>query len=83
MGGVKIKIKVKLSLAEAEVEAALGNIVFNFPHIIFIHCLKIVRLAVKHAVLVWNLGLSKKQSYEIERIQKVALKIILGRMSTH
>ena len=32
----------------------------------------------EHAVIVWNSGLTKKQVNDIERVQKVAFKIILG-----
>ena len=40
--------------------------------------LKEVRSVVEQGVPVWNSGLNKSQIREIEKIQKVALKIILG-----
>ena len=48
-------------------------------HIIFDYYLKEIRPIVEYASPVWNSGLTLKQSYDIERTQKVALKIILGR----
>ena len=40
--------------------------------------LKEIRPLSEHGVVVWNSGLTKNQINELEKIQKVALKIILG-----
>ena len=40
--------------------------------------LKEIRPLTEHDVVVWNSGLTKNQSNDLEKIQKVAFKIILG-----
>ena len=39
--------------------------------------LKEIRPIAEHGVVIWNSGLTKAQSNDLEKIQKVALKIIL------
>ena len=46
--------------------------------IIVDYYLKEIRSLTKQGVIVWNSGLTKAQIRDIEKIQKVALKIILG-----
>ena len=46
--------------------------------IILDYCLKEIRVLAEQAVVIWNSGLTKGQINDIERIQKIALKIILG-----
>ena len=48
------------------------------PEIIFDYYAKEVRPHVEQGVVVWNSGLTKAHCNDLERIQKVALKIILG-----
>ena len=48
------------------------------PNIIFDYYLKEVRVLAEQAVPIWNSGLTKAQISDIEKIQKVALKVILG-----
>ena len=40
--------------------------------------LKEIRPLTEHGAVVWNSGLTKNQSNDLEKIQKVAFKIILG-----
>ena len=42
------------------------------------HYLKDIRVLAEQAVVIWNSGLTKGQINDLETIQKVALKIILG-----
>ena len=46
--------------------------------LIFDYYKKEIRPLVEHGVVVWNSGLTKAQANDIEKIQKVALRIILG-----
>ena len=48
------------------------------PQIIIDFYLKEIRIVAEHGVAIWNSGLTKAQSHTIEKIQKIALKIILG-----
>ena len=48
------------------------------PQFIIEYYVKEIRPIVEHAVPVWHSAITKQQSNSIERIQKVALKIILG-----
>ena len=48
------------------------------PKIILDFYLKEIRVLTEQGVIIWNSGLTKGQINEIEKIQKVALKIILG-----
>ena len=48
------------------------------PELILDYYLKEVRPVVEQAVPIWNSGLTKSEVRDIEKIQKVALKIILG-----
>ena len=48
------------------------------PRIILEYYLKEIRVLAEQAVPIWNSGLTKKQVDDLERIQKVALKIILA-----
>ena len=48
------------------------------PKIILDYYLKEIRVLAEQGVVIWNSGLTKGQINEIEKIQKVALKIILG-----
>ena len=48
------------------------------PNIIFDYYIKEVRVLAEQGVAIWNSGLTKAQISDIEKIQKVALKIILG-----
>ena len=48
------------------------------PQLIFDYFTKEVRPLVEQGVVDWNSGLTKAQRSDLERIQKVALKIILG-----
>ena len=48
------------------------------PHLIFDYYAKEIRVLAEQAVSIWNSGLTKGQIKELEKIQKVALKIILG-----
>ena len=47
-------------------------------HSILEFCLKEIRPVLEHGVPVWNSGITKKQSNELEKIQKIAFRIILG-----
>ena len=48
------------------------------PNLIFDYYLKEVRVLAEQAVSIWNSGLTKAQISDIEEIQKVAEKVILG-----
>ena len=48
------------------------------PNIICDYYLKEIRVLAEQGVAVWNSGLTKGQINDLEKIQKVALKIILG-----
>jgi len=48
------------------------------PKIIIDFYLKEIRIVAEHGVAIWNCGLTKAQSHTTEKIQKIALKIILG-----
>ena len=48
------------------------------PHIILDYYLKEIRPLTEQGVIVWNSGLTKSQVRDLEKIQKVALSIILG-----
>ena len=48
------------------------------PKIIIEYYLKEIRVLAEQGVPIWNSGLTKKQVGDLERIQKVALKIILA-----
>ena len=52
------------------------------PELILDYYLKEVRPLVEQAVPIWNSGLTKLDVRDIEKIQKVALKIILGHQYT-
>ena len=41
--------------------------------------LKEIRPVVEHGAPIWTSGLTKRQIYDLERIQKTALKIIFGK----
>ena len=46
--------------------------------IILQYYLKEIRPLAEHAVVVWNSGLTKSQINDLEKIQRIALVIILG-----
>ena len=48
------------------------------PSLIFDYYVKEIRPLAEQGVSVWNSGLTKSQVNDIEKIQKVALLIILG-----
>ena len=48
------------------------------PHIILDYFIKEIRVLAEQGVPIWNAGLTSSQIRDIERIQKVALKIILS-----
>ena len=48
------------------------------PELIFDYYIKEIRVLLEQGVAVWNSGLTKSQISELEKVQKVALKIILG-----
>ena len=48
------------------------------PQMKFDYQVKEVRHFVEHGIVVWNSGLTKEQRNDIEKIHKVALKIILS-----
>ena len=48
------------------------------PKTILEYYCKEIRPLAEHGVAIWNSGLTKSQIMELEKIQKVALKIILG-----
>ena len=48
------------------------------PELIFDYYLKEIRVLAEQSVPIWNSGLTKLQVNELEKIQKVALRIILG-----
>ena len=48
------------------------------PKTIFEYYSKEIRPLAEHGVVIWNSGLTKSQVMDLEKIQKVALKIILG-----
>ena len=48
------------------------------PHIIFDYYLKEIRVLAEQGVAIWNSGLTKGQDSDLEKIQKVALRIILA-----
>ena len=48
------------------------------PKIIIEYCLKEIRALAEQGVPIWNSGSTKKQISDLERIKKVALKIILA-----
>ena len=48
------------------------------PEVIIEYYQKEIRSLTEQGVAVWNSGITKQQIKDIERIQKVALKIILG-----
>ena len=48
------------------------------PELIFDYYLKEVRVLAEQGVAIWNSGLTKAQVNDLEKIQKVALKIIVG-----
>ena len=69
---------IKKAMAKMWLLRRMKNVQLDV-HIIFDYYLKEIRPLVEYASPVWNSGLTFKQSYDIERTQKVALKIILGR----
>ena len=48
------------------------------PQLIFDYYIKEVRVLAEQGVVIWNSGLTKGQINDLEKIQKVAFKIILG-----
>ena len=48
------------------------------PDIIIEFYLKEIRILAEHGVIIWNGGLTLAQSNTLEKVQKIALKIILG-----
>ena len=48
------------------------------PDLIFDYYSKEIRVLAEQGVAIWNSGLTKAQVSDIEQIQKVALKVILG-----
>ena len=48
------------------------------PHLIFDYYVKEIRSLAEQGVVVWNSGITKYLANELEKIQKVAMKIILG-----
>ena len=48
------------------------------PELIFDYYLKEIRVLAEQSVPIWNSGLTKLQVNELEKIPKVALRIILG-----
>ena len=50
--------------------------------LIFDYYAKEIRPLTEQAVVVWNSGLTKAQSKDLEKVQKVALKIITGDLYT-
>jgi len=54
----------------------LKKIKINFWTLLDVHC-KEVRSVLEHAVPVWHSGLTRKQTVQIEKVQKTAFKIIL------
>ena len=48
------------------------------PQIIFDYYMKEIRVLAEQGVAIWNSGLTKGQVKDLEKIQKVALKVILG-----
>ena len=48
------------------------------PDLIFDYYIKEIRPLTEHGVVVWNSGLTIVQKKQLEKIQKVALQIILG-----
>ena len=48
------------------------------PELIFEYYIKEIRVLAEQGVVIWNSGLTKSQSRDLEKIQKVALRIILG-----
>ena len=52
------------------------------PEIMCDYYTKEIRVLAEQAVAIWNSGLTKRQIYELEKIQKDALKIILGNQFT-
>ena len=48
------------------------------PELIFYYYIKEIRVLAEQGVAIWNSGLTRSQITELEKIQKVALKIILG-----
>ena len=48
------------------------------PSLILEYYLKEIRILAEHGVAIWNSGLTVNQAQVLEKIQKVALKIILG-----
>ena len=52
------------------------------PDLIFDYYVKEIRVLAEQGVVIWNSGLTRSQIIELEKIQKVALKIILGEQYT-
>ena len=48
------------------------------PDLIFDYYIKEIRVLAEQAVAIWNSGLTKGQINDLEKVQKVAFKIILG-----
>ena len=48
------------------------------PQIVFDYYVKEIRCLAEQGVAIWNSGLTKGQVNDLEKIQKIALKIILG-----
>jgi hypothetical protein len=47
------------------------------PEILMDYYIKEIRPQTEHAVVIWNSGLTKAQISELEKVQKVAIRIIL------
>ena len=52
------------------------------PDLIFDYYIKEIRVLAEQGVAIWNSGITRSQITELEKIQKVALKIILGDLYT-
>ena len=48
------------------------------PQLIFDYYIKEIRVLAEQGVAIWNSSLTKSQIHDLEKIQKVSLKIILG-----
>ena len=48
------------------------------PELIFYFYIKEIRVLAEQGVAIWNSGITKGQVHDLEKIQKAALKVILG-----
>ena len=75
--GLNTKAIVKKAMSKMWLIRRLKSVKLDSKTILDYYC-KEVRPLAEHGVAIWNSALTRSQTLELEKIQKVAIKIILG-----